>query len=466
MGYALITAEIGDGRYTIELDWGEAQRVALANAAATALAALEIKVAQQQDIIDAADAEEAALQTSLNEIFAVIVEQLEANPTGAPAAQQLFEQLLGQLRALQAQNSPKRIAMRTLKGQRSLAVKRLATWNNLVCLVTRNAWCADLTQDASGYVATLEIPGESDLILIAPGAPVPNNSVNGFMRARELMSPEQAFFNVAILPGWQKFLPTFRWGTITAIDDGTETVSVALFAATSSAQRLGVNQASTLSGVAVEYMECGYSIFEVGDDVVVQFVDQDWSQPKVIGFLDNPRGCNWGCSGITTRGFSPQPQQFTTRDQTAIDALYYGSPVIEGRVNRGAWMTLDPVSDLYGQKRYQAFTTDDIVYLSIDRAVQTSSPNPWNSTPPAEIVGAVGISASPPGSSAEPESIWEIRITVDGDLVLNAAVEDSGAGGANTNSMRVKSRGGIVNNWGLPVTTLGAEYLLFSQTGD
>ena len=55
--------------------------------------------------------------------------------------------------------------------------------------------------------------------------------------------------------------------SITAIDDGTETVTVALFAATSSAQRLGVNQASTLTGVAVEYMDCGYTIFEVGDRV-------------------------------------------------------------------------------------------------------------------------------------------------------------------------------------------------------
>lgn len=43
--------------------------------------------------------------------------------------------------------------------------------------------------------------------------------------------------------------------------------------------------------VAIEYMNCGASVFEVGDNVVVEFLDMNWNQPKVIGFVDNPREC-------------------------------------------------------------------------------------------------------------------------------------------------------------------------------
>jgi hypothetical protein len=52
-----------------------------------------------------------------------------------------------------------------------------------------------------------------------------------------------------------------------------------------------VNQASTLTGIAVEYMSCNAEAFEVGDRVVVQFSGQNWASQKVIGFVDNPRPC-------------------------------------------------------------------------------------------------------------------------------------------------------------------------------
>ena len=155
----------------------------------------------------------------------------------------------------------------------------------------RDAWCADLTEDATGYVATLEIPGESDLILIAPGGRTPVLATDGYLRSRSLMAPWQAYFNAAILPGWQKFKPTYRWGTITALDKDADTATVVLADARSSAQRLSVNQASTLVNVPVEYMECNSDAFEIGDNIVVKFIGQDWSAPRVIGFLDNPREC-------------------------------------------------------------------------------------------------------------------------------------------------------------------------------
>ena len=71
---------------------------------------------------------------------------------------------------------------------------------------TRQAWCADLTETATGTVATLEVPGESALILIQPGAPEPT-STHGELVAREVQTPEQVFWNAAVLPGWQSSAP-------------------------------------------------------------------------------------------------------------------------------------------------------------------------------------------------------------------------------------------------------------------
>jgi hypothetical protein len=38
-------------------------------------------------------------------------------------------------------------------------------------------------------------------------------------------------------------------------------------------------------------MTCNADAFEVGDRVVVEFIGQDWENPRVVGFLDNPKRC-------------------------------------------------------------------------------------------------------------------------------------------------------------------------------
>ena len=64
--------------------------------------------------------------------------------------------------------------------------------------------------------------------------------------------------------------------------------------AQSSAQRLDVNQATTLANVPVVYMSCNAAAFEVGDRVIVEFQANDWKQPRVIGFVDYPKACAGG----------------------------------------------------------------------------------------------------------------------------------------------------------------------------
>jgi len=157
---------------------------------------------------------------------------------------------------------------------------------------TITAWCADLTEDLTGDVGLIEVPGESVAFNIQPG--YEDNAEydparDGQLTPTMAMSSAAAFYNLAMLPGWQKWKPTFRYGTITAISG--DTADVSLESATSTQQSLGVNQAASLNDVPVQYMNCHGAAFEVGDDVLVKFNGQDWSSPVVVGFRDHPRAC-------------------------------------------------------------------------------------------------------------------------------------------------------------------------------
>jgi len=98
-----------------------------------------------------------------------------------------------------------------------------------------------------------------------------------------------SLYNFALTPYWQKWNPTFRIGTITAISGST--ASVTLDAATSHYQNLNINQSKTLTDVTFSYLTCDSLAFIEGDEVIVAFTSQDWSTPVIIGFKDNPVSC-------------------------------------------------------------------------------------------------------------------------------------------------------------------------------
>lgn len=168
--------------------------------------------------------------------------------------------------------------------------RRLAMLQAAAAPVVASAWCVDLTEDGTGAVATIEVPGEPAQVLIAPGCRVPA-AADGRVEARATQDPNQVFFNAAVLPGVQKWRPDYRVGVIEAIDYDADTAAVRLEAAVSSADSLPVNRLTMLSGVPVKYMTCDARAFELGDRVVVAFEQRDWTKPQVIGFASNPRAC-------------------------------------------------------------------------------------------------------------------------------------------------------------------------------
>jgi hypothetical protein len=152
----------------------------------------------------------------------------------------------------------------------------------------------------TGGVGTIEVPGELPLINIQPG--YGGNAVYDATRDGQLQpaianTPFGTAFNWALFPAWQKHMPMFRYGTISNLSGDTCTVT--LDEADSSEQGLDVNLLSVLDNVPIDYMYCNGSAFTNGDEVLVEFTDQDWNSPVVIGFKKEPVECAWEPWGAT-----------------------------------------------------------------------------------------------------------------------------------------------------------------------
>ena len=356
MGRATVISGGADGLYTINLDFGTAAKAATLSYVNATILEQEPKVAEAKTNYDiqkinedaartlAQDAVDAYVAATVAQAAAVKAQEdariaheaIASDPGADPAAvlaakdaltaagaalaaaqedtkkkDTAYKDAIAKLRKDTFTTLPLRHTHDQLKTGLAKLKKDLVYWTNVEAEKTMSAWCADFTEDASGVVATIEAPGEDQRVLIAPGGSIPAH--DGLLLARELQRPEQAFFNAAILPGWQKFKPTYRHGTITGIDEDGNTANVSLSSDVSSAQGLDINQTSSLSAVPVAYMECNVAAFTVGDTCLVEFIGQDWAAPRIIGFGSEPKPCPFRLQYIATPAFFPT--QPTNNDQ-------------------------------------------------------------------------------------------------------------------------------------------------------
>lgn len=286
MGKARILATHGEGRYTIEIIEAR-ERAEFAKQGAQAriqtlqaeINALDQRIATAQAVVNQAAANQDA---AINQYQLEMVEQGESSVNLEEYAQALLEAA--------SQRDVLRVEQRT-KAMRIAADEALvARINALPPLRQMQAWCADYTEDLSGEVATAEVPGEIGSVIIKPGfeGNAWSAAADGAMQPTLASTPAATFYNLAMLPGWQKWRPTFRTATITRLNG--ETCSITLDAATSSQQELGVNAQSSYSNVPILYMNCNGSAFEEGDQVLVAFAG-NVEGPTVVGFEREPKVC-------------------------------------------------------------------------------------------------------------------------------------------------------------------------------
>jgi len=107
----------------------------------------------------------------------------------------------------------------------------------------RDVWCADFTEDlaAGTEVGTIEINGDADQILITPAGDTA--TALGKLQHPVASTPAGVAVNMALMPCWQRWKPTYRIGEILAIDTETDTCDVGIEAQYSRYQGLPINQA-------------------------------------------------------------------------------------------------------------------------------------------------------------------------------------------------------------------------------
>lgn len=303
MGRATIQAEIEKGEYVVSLDYGSDAKQKRITALTVELLQIEADLIGVEDGIAQIYAIIADIDGDINaaiEAFKLMAESFvpqgaESSVADTPEYRAIVS--LSTERAEWVGEHQKLTSKKhTLQGDQLSLKKQKAAAEAVVVSEEATIWCADYTLEASGNCATAEIPGEKSKIIILPGCRIPADS-DGSLVSRGLMSPEQVYFNAAILPGWQKFKPIYRIATITKVYQATDTANIIYDQDTSSAQNLSVSLLQSAQDVPIEYMACNAEAFREGDRVLVQFEGQSWSNPKIIGFESNPRPCGFVAIG-------------------------------------------------------------------------------------------------------------------------------------------------------------------------
>jgi predicted transglutaminase-like cysteine proteinase len=101
-----------------------------------------------------------------------------------------------------------------------------------------------------------------------------------------------------------------------------------------------------IQDVPIEYMDCNSEAFIDGDNIIVEFTDQDWNQPKAIGFKENPAGCTGVYIFPGQKQFTTTPSGSWVEDRSRTLKLSYYSESWQ-------WKSPFPV-DYFDRERYAA----------------------------------------------------------------------------------------------------------------
>lgn len=346
MGRARITqTNLTTPRYNVEIDTGQEVKVARLMKLQQQLNDLEIRLQVDQDNLQQLkilEAEERQKMEEATVAYTTAIANLKPGDKFPPP--DAYKKALESYRKRQGATAAQQRKVDALKLRQSQLQKEQDYWDTLQVTETGQLWVADYWPNlfAGFNVATIEIDDEFGTTVIAPGGRLPTAD-DGRVVSREVQSPEQVFFNAAILPGVQAEKPKYRLGTITALDNQSHTCNLTLSAAVSSAQSLPINVLEELSEVPIVYQSCNSFAFDIGDKVIVEFVNRDWIQPRVIGFRENPYPCeDWGVISIFG--------QYRTRNTTPFNGatrpkrrwclgLFGGASVFSGGIGdyRDLW---------------------------------------------------------------------------------------------------------------------------------
>lgn len=287
MGKGRIVSSQGEGLYTIEILEDRARATTARALAVERIDSIDERLGDLEDEVDAAQVKVNAAIADQDAAIDQYREDIETTGSSdvklAEFAQKVLE-AAAERDTIRAQAGP-------LRAERLALETRIRRIDALPPLRQIEAWCADYTEDLAGEVSTAEVPGEIGQVVIKPGfedAAAWSAAEDGAIQPALAGTPASVFYNLAMMPGWQRWRPTFRIATISNVS--VDLCDITLEPATSSQQGLGVNAQASYTGVPIFYMECNGGAFEDGDRVLVAF-SGNTDQPMVVGFESHPKQC-------------------------------------------------------------------------------------------------------------------------------------------------------------------------------
>jgi len=293
MGKVNVRYSIGNGRYYVDVLYNKERLEAEIQFLELSLAELDQERADLSEQYDQAVADRNQIADAIDQAVAAYI------AAGGTGLLDVEAELIALAQASSSvQSADVRLTM--IKGRILQTEKRKEMLESAPTDFGRVIDCADVSDDLTGDIRSLEIPDEGvtnmtlypDYWRYYSGDAFYSQERDGQIMAREAQVSYQAFFNAAILPGVQRHYPGFRYATVSMIDKTEHTASIAYSAIDSSAQDLIVNDpGGKRDEVPIQYMECDSHIFEDGDRVLVELEERDWQRPKIIGFAEKPKRC-------------------------------------------------------------------------------------------------------------------------------------------------------------------------------
>lgn len=291
MGKARIISGGAAGNYQIEILEDRSRADAIRSELQQKISALDVKISESSARLSIL---ESALDTALIAQDAAIDQyHQDIRDTGSSSVD-LNKYATASIMAASERDQEK-MAGRLFEIDRASAQSRIQMIDALPPLRQRSAWCADYSENLSGIVATGEVPGEAGQVIIKPGFhddAAWSGQADGAFQPALAGTAASVFYNLAMTPGWQKWRPTFRVGTIDSING--DICDVTLDPATSSQQGINVNYRTKYYSVPIMYMDCNGDAFYPGDKVLLAF-SGNTDSPSVVGFPDEPAECEPCC---------------------------------------------------------------------------------------------------------------------------------------------------------------------------
>lgn len=304
MAKATIVSEIGFGEYNITRLYNITRAQDRKTALEAVIVELDAQIVIEEANLVTAQTEKSALITQLNSDIAAAKAD---TPTGKEFNAIHAEILTQAVKDLTEVNlvidkivlviSQLKINKASVEQELKIIDSAITTYENSTPIT---AWCADYSLGLTGEVGTIERHDESN----PPNNQVPIIYPGGTVDTKEIqpVSSSGAFavlYNTMALPAFQKHKPRYRQGKITAIDYVADTCDLTFneeyeFSSIVGydTKKYGVFLNTALTAVPIVYNPCNSLVFNVDDQVVVEFLNQDNATPQVIGFITNPRLCS------------------------------------------------------------------------------------------------------------------------------------------------------------------------------